>query len=261
MTHMAQASAEMERGFAPRQPLGDLSHLSHREVIDITNILTLRHIEQSLQGSHPIDSPELQARAAELQQGIAEFYHKTQTKEGIAIRLAIAQKIQRADHLYHKYATKKTVEEQFAWRLAAFEGVNAFSDFDLTWTDRDTYNIKAIPGSKHAEALLAQHGRNIFPHVFGEFWEPMLKSHPELFRAAGKDEDVQFRPGIQGFLDFLKDGAHKLRIISASFKPFVESATEHFGIHPDQVIANQHGNIIPTQKGVVLAHFAQQDPH
>ncbi len=229
----------------------------HSVVMGLVNPRVLEHINASGE-----DDPALVEREAILYAGIKDLYTSTFDNPEVKSRLTdIAGRIRLADNKFFSLpAGQQTAKERFAYRLAAFEGIGAYSDFDITWTTHSEYNEASLPGSRHIEPLLAQHGRESFPRIF-HYWATLLETHPHLFERPGKElRPEDFRPGIKEFIEFMRSQGHDLRIISASFKAFVAAATQRFGMQPQNIHACEPLDITSTQKGLKLASIAHQDP-
>ncbi|MDP2637634.1 MAG: hypothetical protein Q8P26_01070 [Candidatus Levybacteria bacterium] len=128
--------------------------------------------------------------------------------------------------------------------------------------DPENYLTALIPGSSFAEQLLESHGREMFPEVFAATWQHVLKSPQgsRLLEEAGSH--IPLRDGLESFFSFVENSFSEFKILSANFEPIIIGGLRKTRANIDiHVHGIQQNNILSTDKGNALIHFAQQDPN
>lgn len=144
-------------------------------------------------------------------------------------------------------------------RLEEFKSVRGATDMDLTLTTTDEY-LSMIPGSIQAENYMAHkdHGRQKFPEVFVRYWREAIHILENNFKTIGRN--IPFRPGVEKFSHLMHNANLPLDIISANFWPLVRAVGERLNIDKDHTYAVKQNDISVTDKAVVIAELAIQNP-
>lgn len=257
----------VERGTLYRGPQRGLGDLAGRP--DVARHFINRAIRQTLEArrTHALLGTQTDESAPSIQRhpdivrkrlaaGVEDFraYVEMGYKEELE---QVATKYREAD----RESEGKSYEERLAARMGKFKNVILVTDFDGSVTENPAEYLEHIPGSVHAEPLLAQHpeGRHGFGDVFAQTWQPALEETPEAFHAP--DAPVKITPGASDLFKMLKEESIPATVVSANFEPFVRhhmgkiEGTEDVEIH-----GITHDSIVSSAKDAMLKFIAAKNP-
>lgn len=224
----------------------------HPTQVEVTN----RALEMHLDAAEGVptyalkESQRLQAEVILFQRGLnGEEIQKTMD--------AIAQRYVRADIL----TLEGSMEEKAAARFAQFERVQVATDADGTLTEEpNTYLEMLIPGSRPAEKMLKEQGRENFHLVFPLTWQHGLRTTPGQYRIGGTQAPL--RKGVREFFAYTQEKGIDVDVVTANMGHFVAGILDQIDTAPDELNlwAISENSILATDKATVIKNIAVQNP-
>lgn len=245
------------RPLSPESPyqgisLGDLEHRDFDTTLHVINQMAQTYLNASLR--------EEPTHIAERTQALEEQITQFRTYEANPAHYApeagfIAPRFTQNELGISQDADMET---RVAARLLDLD-LHIVTDLDGTITDDPTQYLDKIPGSRIAEPLLAEKGRDSFAEVHTRVWQPILRDAPTLFEKAGKHAPL--RKGVDRFFEYATERELKQTVLSANFEPFVHSViTKIPTAEYVSIYAVTADSITSTDKGTMIRHLAKTYP-